>query len=324
MVGGIRQCAAVDRVAGHCPRFAAAGESIVWLGVRGVLECRVVCKMLVLVAAALCFFNGAVGCAVPGTGGERGGRAEVVGFSVEGEAIWAEGWGLENADRKRGGGGVERVGRVYVIGGIHGDEPEGLEAAEAVVALLGERVRRGEVYARFVRDMNPDGSRAGTRVNSRGVDLNRNWPASNYSASDLRGWRALSEPEAEAVYRDMGRFGADVVVVFHSTPRGPFVNFDGPAEAEVLARAFVDGARSAGDERWRVVADMGYSTPGSMGSYFGGDLEVPILTIEFKRGERGEIVVGSAIGGLGAVVDAMRGIRISEVRSRRSAAAVVK
>ncbi len=65
--------------------------------------------------------------------------------------------------------------------------------------------------------------------------------------------------------------------MLHSTRRGPFVNFDGPAN-EVAAR-FAEGA---GDP-WTVQPSMGYPTPGSLGSWMGVDRGVPILTIEFDR-----------------------------------------
>ena len=119
----------------------------------------------------------------------------------------------------------------------------------------------------------------------------------------------------------MQRFNPEIIVVLHSTPRGPFVNFDGPSPAsEDLAQAFVDGAKSTGDPRWKVVPDMGYPTPGSMGSYFGSDLGLPILTIEFKRGETG--VTPSAVAGLAAMIDAAVGRSIeSQLQHHRISAA---
>ncbi|MEM1453428.1 MAG: hypothetical protein AAGI22_30270, partial [Planctomycetota bacterium] len=59
---------------------------------------------------------------------------------------------------------------------------------------------------------------------------------------------------------------------------GPFVNYDGPADG--FARRF---AVAAGDP-WRVEPSMGYPTPGSLGTWFGVDRNLPILTIEFDRG----------------------------------------
>ena len=171
--------------------------------------------------------------------------------------------------------------RVYVIGSIHGDEAEALPVAGSLPALLrGLNVSHHATF-RVVRDMNPDGTAARTRGNGRGVDLNRNWPASNYREGGAYGPEALSELETRHVWADARNFNPDLVVVLHSSHRGPFVNYDGPAAG--LASAFAGAARQA-DPRWRVVPSMGYETPGSLGTLFGVDRSIPVLTVELQRG----------------------------------------
>jgi protein MpaA len=171
--------------------------------------------------------------------------------------------------------------RVYVIGSIHGDEPEALPVAGSLPALLRGLNVAHHATIRVVRDMNPDGTVARTRGNGRGVDLNRNWPASNYRDGGSYGPEALSEIETRHVWADARSFRPDLVVVLHSSHRGPFVNYDGPAAA--LASAFAGAARQA-DPRWRVVPSMGYETPGSLGTVFGVDRSIPVLTVELQRG----------------------------------------
>jgi murein peptide amidase A len=186
---------------------------------------------------------------------------------------------------------------MYVIGGIHGNEPEGLFAATNLANQSGRT--SPPVTVRIIDDANPDGTRAGTRGNARGRDLNRNWPATNF-AGGARRPDPLSEPETRALHRDIDEFAPDLIVVFHSISSGPFVNFDGPAGE--YAAAFADAAREI-DSRWRVVPQMGYRTPGSMGSYFGIDRSIPILTIEFARGQDAASASAAAIAGLKAVVE---------------------
>lgn len=194
--------------------------------------------------------------------------------------------------------------RVYFIGGIHGDESEGLDSVDAVRDAFLRSDASQQATLRIVRDLNPDGTAAGHRLLPTGVDPNRNWPASNFRVHRTSGPAPLSEPEVRAVHLDMVAFRPQLIVVVHSTRRGPFVNFDGPAEA--LAHAFVDAARSI-DPRWRVVADMGYPTPGSMGSYWGIDRQVPILTVELRRGERDTTRTSAVLtAGLLAAVNAAR------------------
>ena len=188
-------------------------------------------------------------------------RWEVIGTSAEGRPVRACTLG-------RGGR------RVALIAGIHGDETEGLRHLDELVALCAEAA----VMVRLFEDISPDGTARGTRHTMSGVDPNRNWPAKNFSPAPTRGPRPLSEPEVAAAHADLERFAPELVIVLHSTKRGPFVNFDGPARG--LADVF---ARAAGPP-WKVVADMGYATPGSFGSWMGVDRGVPTLTVELQRG----------------------------------------
>lgn len=194
--------------------------------------------------------------------------------------------------------------RVYLIGLIHGDEAEGFGALDEIRTIL--RDHPG-VRVRLIPTMNPDGQSAHARGNARGVDLNRNWPASNYTPAKDRGPAALSERETAAVFADLMRFDPDVLIVLHSIRRGgPFVNFDGPAPAGDLAAAFADAAARS-DPRWRVVPSMGYPTPGSLGTFAGVDLGIPTLTVEFERGHAPEAARQALGAGLGSVLRSLAG-----------------
>ncbi|MCW5774880.1 MAG: succinylglutamate desuccinylase/aspartoacylase family protein [Phycisphaeraceae bacterium] len=226
-----------------------------------------------LVAGALV----GAGCAVP-QGGARTESAPA--RTTAGTMIWSrfgvsvEGRPLEAVTIGTG------LRRVLIIGGIHGDETEGLATIGPLAEHLASSPALREVTVCIARDANPDGTAAQTRGNARRVDLNRNWPASNFAPGRSRGIQPLTEPETTALHELIGSFTPELVIVFHSTPSGPFVNYDGPAERQ--ARAFADAAALA-DQRWRVVPNVGYPTPGSLGTYMGVDLGVPILTIEFAR-----------------------------------------
>jgi N-acetylmuramoyl-L-alanine amidase len=135
--------------------------------------------------------------------------AEVVGRSVEGRAIEATYVGSPRAQRV-----------VLVVGEIHGTEPAG----RAIVRRLRRsRPPRGTALL-LVDSANPDGGRAGTRWNARGVDLNRNFPF---------GWRPLgapfdtyhsgaaplSEPESAALADLIERVRPRVTVWYHQHMR---------------------------------------------------------------------------------------------------------
>lgn len=190
--------------------------------------------------------------------------------------------------------------RVLIIGAIHGDEPEGLPAIDPLIDhVIASPALRRAATVRIVRDANPDGTAAHTRGNARRIDLNRNWPATNFAPARTRGPQPLSEPETAALHTLIASFAPDLVVVFHSTPSGPFVNYDGPAERD--AHAFADAAAQA-DPRWRVVPNIGYPTPGSLGSYLGVDLGVPILTVEFARRHDPQAARHAARAGIDAIL----------------------
>lgn len=226
--------------------------------------------------------------------------------AVEGGAGWSpiarsvEGRGIDAVTIEPTGVGASPR-RALVIGAIHGNEPEGLPAVQPLIAALADARADGTLAAtvRVIRDLNPDGTAAASRTNARGIDLNRNFPATNFSPAADRGAVPLSEPESRTLARELEAFRPDLVIVFHSIRSGPFVNFDGPA-AEA-AQAFVAAAQRS-DPRWRVEPSMGYPTPGSLGTFVGIDRGLPILTVEFRRGHDAEAARRAGVDGvMGAI-----------------------
>lgn len=145
-------------------------------------------------------------------------------------------------------------------------------AAAFLAANLGSRVT-----LTILEDDNPDGRSANTRENANRVDLNRNFPAGNFDASNpTYGGHALSQPEARTLADLIATTKPDLIIVCHAFKGGQFINFDGPA-AELAARF---SALSGMPIR----SDVGYPTPGSLGTYVGVDLHVPIFTVEWLFG----------------------------------------
>ena len=181
--------------------------------------------------------------------------------------------------------------RVLFIGGIHGDETEGKVAtAQLPLTFLRSPGLSRQVTLHIVEDMNPDGRYAGARTNSRGVDLNRDFPSSN-----RRQGRGLSEPESRAVHDLIRTLQPDLVIVAHSWRQRYFINYDGPGKH--LARAF------SRDSGFPVVPSSNIgATPGSLGSWCGWDLGIPILTIEWQRGTLPEQAWASTRTALLAVI----------------------
>ncbi len=176
-------------------------------------------------------------------------------------------------------------GGPLVIGGIHGNEPTSAEVAERLVARLARSPDgRDEAPVAVLPRANPDGLARGTRVNARGVDLNRNFASANWRPRQVGhprfgGPRPESEPETRAILRAIGMTAPARIVSIHSIGGGRECNnFDGPAE--YLARAM------SAENGYPVVASLG-ACRGSLGNWAGVDREVPIVTLELPRNQPG-------------------------------------
>lgn len=177
---------------------------------------------------------------------------------------------------------MRRIGtgarRVLWIGGIHGNEPEGKQATAALADAFDQAGLGASVTLTILEDANPDGRALGTRENANHVDLNRNFPASNFDSSTPEyGRTPLSQPESTVIDGLLRSEKPDLVIVCHSWPGKQFINYDGPAAGIA--------------QRWSTLSGMPIEqseditpTPGSLGSYVGVTQGKPILTVEFKRG----------------------------------------
>jgi protein MpaA len=104
---------------------------------------------------------------------------------------------------------------VLVVGDVHGNE----RAGRAIVRRLRATTPPGGTQVWTVATGNPDGERANSRHNARGVDLNRNFPDRWRPGAPggvfYPGPRAASEPETRALQRLVRRLRPDVTVYYH-------------------------------------------------------------------------------------------------------------
>ena len=137
--------------------------------------------------------------------------------------------------------------RVLVVGCIHGTECAG----HARRARAAERCRcRRASTSGSSRTSTPTGSPHGTRLNGRGVDLNRNFPAGwrpGGRPGDLQypGPRPFSEPETRAAARLIDQVRPDVTIWYHQ--HMDLVWAWGPSRAAGAAYARAAGMRFAAD-----------------------------------------------------------------------------
>lgn len=178
------------------------------------------------------------------------------------------------------------VGGILFLGGVHGDEPEGVNLANSLLqwasSVSEKPVPQNSSQSAFATQfclvpcLNVDGYRTNQRTNSNGVDINRNYPASNWTHSSVKnryysGDAPASEAETQLVVWLISQLRPQVVIHFHSWK--PCIVCTG------------DGAQNIGrilqpDDQYPIVSSIGYDTPGSLSCYGWVDHQIPVICIE--------------------------------------------
>lgn len=168
---------------------------------------------------------------------------------------------------------------ILFLGGVHGDEPEGVWLAEATLEWLKIYEEKYRSPWHLITCLNPDGYKKNQRVNSNGVDLNRNFPEEKWSEYHTApryfpGPRPASEPEVKALIQLIDEIQPKVIIHCHSWK--PCIVLTGDQELET-ARIL---SRHSGYE---FKQDIGYPTPGSLGEYGWTEKKIPVICIEVEE-----------------------------------------
>lgn len=169
---------------------------------------------------------------------------------------------------------------LLLIGGVHGDEPEGVQLAKSTLGFLMNDAEKIQTPWMLIPCLNIDGFTEKKRTNGGGVDLNRNYPSKDWSPEFPKdryfpGSKAASEPEIQAIVKLIDEYDPRLIIHFHSWH--PCVVYAGPPgrkDAERLGRC----------SGYEVRDDIGYPTPGSLSQYAWGDLHIPVICIEEQEG----------------------------------------
>ncbi len=192
---------------------------------------------------------------------------EVIGHSVQGNAIEAFFWGHGNR-------------YVYILGAIHGNEGNSSQLVERTREVLEQYFSQKNRAVTFIMIpcLNPDGIYLNSRTNANNVDLNRDFPISDFSDKAKPNCYNKSsleplQPEILALLQLCKNYPPALIYSIHQ----PFnlINYDGPAATIALDVQNFNGMR--------IVPNIGYATHGSLGEYFGTLKKVPVITLELPH-----------------------------------------
>ena len=173
----------------------------------------------------------------------------------------------------------EPLGKVLLIGGIHGDEYSSVSIIFKWLKTLNKH-HSGLFHWNVIPLVNVDGllRKKSHRVNGNNIDLNRNFPISDWKNTALKYWieqtgknpryypgpEPLSEPESNWLLGHINVFRPDVIVSVHA-PHG-IIDHDGP--------------RTAPSKLGGLYLNYLGTYPGSLGNYAGVQRRIPVITIE--------------------------------------------
>lgn len=164
---------------------------------------------------------------------------------------------------------------LYLLGGVHGDEVEGVYVLKELFQWLKTEHALKDLPMIVCPILNVDGYRANSRVNAHLVDLNRNLPTKDWSTAASKprynpGPKPLSEPENQFLVKLLDKYKPGLIISFHTWK--PILNYNGNCKdiADYLA----------GFNSYEVASDIGYPTPGSLGTFGVEKYSSGVLTFE--------------------------------------------
>lgn len=206
------------------------------------------------------------------------GYSWTIGTSVKGRAIVAYSFG----------GGAKTI---LFTGGIHGSEPSSTTTMQAWVTYLQANAQKIPAGTRVVvvPNTNPDGIASGSRNNANNVNLGRNFPTANWSASietssgvlpQGGGTSAGSEPEAAALIALTRQLRPRLEVSFHA--RGSLVGANKYADSVSIGNVYASTV-GYGTMYYNAEDVMGYAMTGEYEDWMGEEMNIPAILIELPQ-----------------------------------------
>lgn len=173
--------------------------------------------------------------------------------------------------------------KIMLIGCVHGNEKAGILISAKVLNEIFERDNIKNTLI-CIPSANPDGNILNTRTNANRVDINRNFPASNWVHTDSSklyydkktfwgGNQPASETETKFILKVDSLYHPDAFIILHQFMN--CVQYDGTG---IALASFI--AKRTGQ---KLLDNIGYKTEGSIGSYFGENKRKEVVTIELPE-----------------------------------------
>jgi len=187
---------------------------------------------------------------------------------------------------------------VLIIGGVHGDEVEGVIASKALFSEF-DKDFPYHLKLTLIPVFNVDGVLAGNRLNGNGVDLNRNLPTNDWNPEAFNkkyppGPAPGSEPENKALLELLNENRFSLVISLHSYTKS-LLNVNGDCEKQAQLISKKTGLP--------IEKSMGYPTPGCLGTYCGLERDMPTITYELLRGLPEKEIISTHVP---AIMDALQ------------------
>jgi len=182
--------------------------------------------------------------------------------------------------------------KILFIGATHGDELSSKYILDSWINELEANYTKIPTSKTIIviPVINPDGVAAGTRVNGRDVDLNRNFPINNWKSDVIMpdknllvgggGSSPLSEPESKALANYTTTLAPRLVLTYHS--KGGMVVANEAGDSVTIAQNYGKSTRFWTTSESKLGTSFAYDTTGAYENWLAEKQSIPALLIELK------------------------------------------